>query len=312
VRDPGRMTSSSSAFRPRDVVLLLLLALIWGNSFLFIKLAVASLPPLWIVAIRMTLGGVFLVVVAVALRRDLSLGPGMLSDLGLIGIIGTGLPWLGQAWAQQFLESGLTAMLNSFTPVATLIVAVLAKQERLYRNRVLGLVVAMAGTLMIVRGEVHAGRSTAALATAVLATVGYAIGAVLTRARISGRVPALPASAIQLCLGALVLLPVAWGTSGPPRASLAPEVLGALLALGVLGTGVAFVIYFSLVQSVGATNASMVTYLVPFVGITAGVLVRGERFAPNVFAGGALLITGVWLAQRRPRGLEAQQSVTRT
>lgn len=279
-------------------MLLVLLALTWGNSFLFIKIAVAVLPPLWVVTIRMVIGGGLLALMAVASRSKLPADRETLGALAFVGLAGAALPWAGQAWAQQFLDSGLVSVLNSCTPVITLAFAVLAGQERLHRNRVLGLAIAVAGTLVVIRGEVGAGRSLVALLAAVLSTAGYALSAVYTRARITGRVQNLPAAAAQLCFGALSLGPFAWILHGAPSTHLAPVVLGALLALGFLGTGLAFLAYFTLIERVGATNTSMVTYLAPVVGLASGSVFRGEHLGANVLVGAAALVFGVWLAQR--------------
>lgn len=291
---------STSSFRLRDALLFAALALTWGNSFLLIKIAVASVPPLWVVAFRMTAGGLLLLLVTLALGRAVPRDGPTVGVLGFLGTVGAALPWSGQAWAQRFLDSGLVAVLNSFTPVTTLIIALAVGQERLYRNRVLGLGTAIAGTLVVIGGEIGSGRSVMALVVAVLATTGYGLSSVVTRARISGRVAPLPASAVQLTLGAIVLLPIAWMETGPLPSHLPAMAVGAMLTLGLLGTGVAFIIYNTLIENVGATNASMVTYLIPVVGLVSGTLVRGERFGGNVLAGAAALVGGVWLAQRTP------------
>jgi drug/metabolite transporter (DMT)-like permease len=300
------MSSAVSAFRPRDVAMLLVLALMWGNSFLFIKIAVSAVPPPWIVATRMIIGALLLFTLALSSKERAPRELPAHLNLAVIGVLGAALPWLGQAWAQQFLDSGLTAVLNASTPVATLILAVLWKQERLHMNRVLGLGLAVLGTLIVVGVEVRSGRSTPALVVALLSTFGYALGAVMARARISGRMPTIWAAALQLGWGVVVLGPIAWTLEGPPPTSLPPEVAGALLALGLLGTGIAFQLYFTLLHSVGATNTSMVTYVVPIVGLISGAVVRGERFGANVFVGAAAMIGGVWLAQRAPRPTVAQ------
>lgn len=294
------VTPASSAFRPRDVVLLVSLALLWGNSFLFIKIAVAAVPPPWIVTLRMTLGACLLFAIAAFRRSSGRLDRQALWNLALIGALGGALPWLGQAWAQQYLDSGLVAVLNACTPVTTLLLAVSFRQERLYRNRVLGLSLAVLGSLVVVGGEVGAGRSPLALLVAVLSTTGYALGGVLTRARVTGRVSNLHAAAAQLALGAVFLAPLAFAVRGAPPFPLEPKVAGALLALGLFGTGLAFLIYFSLIENVGATNASMVTYVVPIIGLMSGAVFRGERFGANVFVGAAGLILGIWLSQRQP------------
>lgn len=294
------MTSATSSFRARDAALLVLLSLLWGNSFLFIKLAVAAIAPLWIVAGRMTIGGVLLLVIVAALRQRVPRDAPTIAVVAFIGIVGSALPWVGQAWAQQFLDSGLLAVLNSCTPVATLVMAVLAGQEKMYRNRVVGLALAIVGTLIVIGGEIGSGRSIVALLVAVLATTGYGFASVATRARVSGRIASIPAAAIQLCGGALVLGPIAWTVEGPFRVPESPVPALSLLALGLLGTGIAFIIYMTLIQNVGATNTSMVTYLVPIVGLSSGTVIRGERFGVNVFAGALALICGVWLSQRQP------------
>jgi drug/metabolite transporter (DMT)-like permease len=295
------MSSAVSAFRPRDAALLVVLALMWGNSFLFIKIAVAAVPPPWIVTLRMIIGGSLLLVLAL---RSPERAPRDLTswwNLAVTGLVGAALPWVGQAWAQQFLDSGLMAVLNACTPIATLVMAVLAGQERLHTNRMIGLALAVLGTLTVVGVQVRAGSSTPALVIAVLATAGYAFGAVLARARITGRMSSLWAASIQLACSSVVLGPIAWALEGPPPTTVPPVVAGALLLLGVFGTGIAFQIYFTLLHNVGATNTSMVTYLVPIVGLLSGALFRGERFGAHVFVGAAAMIGGVWLAQRAPR-----------
>jgi drug/metabolite transporter (DMT)-like permease len=295
-----------SAFSPRDAALFGLLALFWGHSFLFIKIAVASVPPAWIVAARMALGGLLLLLVGVLRGERMPRERETLTKITIVALTGSALPWVGQAWAQRYLDSGLLAVLNACTPLVTLAMAVLSGQEALARNRVIGLLIAITGTLIVLGGEVGSGRSVAALLVAVLATIGYAFAGVYTRAHISGRVAALPAAALQLLIGALVLIPIASALHGPPPTALPPLVVVALLALGLLGTGISFLIFFTLIGRVGATNTAMVTYLIPIVAMTAGAVYLGERFGPNVFVGALALVGGVWFAQRtEPRNARA-------
>lgn len=298
----------SSTFTPRDVGLLVLLALMWGNSFLFVKTAVASIPPGWIVAGRLTVGSALLVAICLARGKALPRTWQTWLLLGAISVVGTGLPWFAHAWAQQALDSGLTAVLNATTPAATLLLALAFGIERLHTMRMVGLGVAIAGSLIVIGGEVSGGGPVLSLIVAVLAPFGYGLGSVLTRRYVTGRITALPAAATQLAGAAVVLNLLALGVEGPPPGvgSLEPIPALALLGLGVFGTGLAYIIYFTLIERVGATNASMVTYLVPIVGLIAGSLVRGEQFGPNVFIGAAVLIVGVYLAQRRPAGVPTE------
>lgn len=305
-RPAGRLSgvhqTQRSSFSPRDAGLLVLLALLWGNSFLFIKIAVAEVPPGWVVAGRLTIGGLLLIGIVAVRRQRIPRDGRTLLALAVIGIAGTAAGWFGQAWAQQSLDSGLVAVLNATTPVATLILAIIAGIERLHVARVIGLAVAIVGSVVVIGGEISAGGPVVPLIVAAVAPFAYALGSVVTRREISGKIATLPAVAAQLTAGAVVMTVLSLGVEGTPPhpadLSLGPAI--ALLALGLLGTGIAFIIYFTLIARVGATNASMVTYLVPIVGLVAGAVVRGERFGPNVFLGAAILIVGVYVAQRQP------------
>jgi drug/metabolite transporter (DMT)-like permease len=296
-----RPAGSASTFTPRDAGLLLILSLLWGNSFLFIKTAVAEIPPGWVVAGRLTIGAVLIGAIVAVRRLPLPRERRILLALAVVGVLGTAAGWYAQAWAQRSLDSGLVAVLNATTPVATLLLALLAGIERLHPARVIGLAVAITGSIVVIGGEVSAGGPLVALVVAAVAPLAYGLGGVVTRREVSGRVATFVA--VQLGVGALVMTGISPVVDGLPPAptslSLWPAL--ALLALGLLCTGTAFIINFELIASVGATNASMVTYLVPIVGLASGALVRGERFGANVFVGAAVLILGVYIAQRRPR-----------
>lgn len=300
-----------SAFRARDALLLVLLALVWGHSFVFIKLIVGVLAPLWIVVSRMLLGGALLLVLALVRGDAFPRDRPTLVRLAMLGILGSALPWAGQAWAQRFLDSGLVAVLNACTPLATLGLAVISKQEQLERHRVVGIGIAIVGTLTVIGGELGSGRSALALVMSVSATVGYAYAAVFTRKHVSGRIANMPAAALQLLFAGAFMVPLASLAHGAPPTRLPLLAILALLALGLLGTGLAFLIYFTLLGRVGATNTSMVTYLVPMVALAAGAVYRGERFGPSVVVGACALVFGVWLAQQR-RGSTALERTFRS
>lgn len=292
---------SRSAFTPADALLFGILALFWGNSFLFVKIAVPFVPPPWIVAIRILIGSVLLLALVVTRRQALPRAPRRIAALFAIGFVGTAFPWTAQSWAQQYIDSGLMAVLNATTPAATLLIAVVAGQERLHTRRLGGLGIAIIGTVVVIGGEVSAGGALPALLVGAGAPVGYALGTVLAREWVSGRVRPLPAATVQLGTAALAMLPLAAVSTGAPAPDGLPvQAALALLALGVLGTGVAFLLYFTLIERVGATNAAMVTYVVPLVGLAAGALILSERFGRNVLVGAVVLIAGVYLAQREP------------
>lgn len=289
---PGR-------YGPRETLTLLALSTMWGLSFLFIELALDGLGPLWIVAGRTLIGGVVLLTVLRLRRRSLPVGWSAWRHLFVLGMVNNAVPWTGVAWAQQSLPSGLTALLMALVPTSTLLVSAAIGLERLTRLRIVGLLVALGGVGLIVGGDVDQPVRVPAVAVVVVATVLYAAGAVYAKRHVSGTLPPLALATGQVLAAGTVTLPVALLVDGlPGRAGLAVPVLGAVAALGVFGTGLAFLLFYVLIERVGATNATMTTYLIPLVAVVAGALFLGERLGLVALGGGALIGVGIWLSQR--------------
>lgn len=289
-----------SSFSPADAGILLLLASMWGFSFLFIKVGVAEVSPLWVVASRTTVASLILLVVLRIRGRRLPRSLGVWINLLVLAAASNILPWAIVAWAEQFIPSGVAAVLNSLTPLVTLAVAALIGLERMTGTKVAGLVIALVGTALIVSGELTiAGRAVPALAV-VGATLFYAIGAVYAKRFVSGTEPPLVIATGQVVVASVVSVPIAWAVGPTPVwTELSLAAVGSLVALGALGTGIAFLLFYMLIERVGATNATMVTYLIPVVGLVAGWAILGEEFGPHVLVGAAVIVTGIWLAQRR-------------
>jgi drug/metabolite transporter (DMT)-like permease len=292
--------SARSSFSPSDAGLLLLLASMWGFSFLFIKVGVGEVSPLWVVASRTVVASVVLLVILRVRGRRLPRQVLTWLNLLVLAAASNILPWAVVAWAEQFIPSGIAAVLNSLTPLVTLAVAALIGLERMTGTKIAGLVIAFGGTAIIVSGELtFAGRAIPSLAV-VGATLFYAIGAVYAKRYVSGTEPPLVIATGQVVVAAIVSVPIAWAVGPTPVwADLSLAAVGSLLALGTLGTGLAFLLFYMLIERVGATNATMVTYLIPVVGLVAGWAILGERFGPHVLIGAAVIIVGIWLAQRR-------------
>jgi drug/metabolite transporter (DMT)-like permease len=280
-------------------VLLLALSAMWGLSFLFIEFALAGLTPLWIVTARTLTGGIVLLVILRLRRRRLPRGWTVWRHLLVLGSVNNALPWAGVAWAQQELPSGLTALLMALVPTSTLLVAAAIGLERLTRVRVVGLLLALGGVGLIVAGDLDQPGRVLAVVTVVAATVLYAIGAVYAKRHVSGTLPPLALATGQVIAAATVTTPIALAVDGLPGSeALEASVLGAVLALGVFGTGLAFLVFYVLIERVGATNATMTTYLIPLVAVVAGAVVLDERLGFSALAGGALIGIGIWLSQR--------------
>ena len=306
-RSRHRSAPSAAGFAPADLVLLVALSSMWGLSSLFIELALRELGPLWIGTGRTAIGGLLLLSV-VLVRGGLPRGRGLWLRLLTLGVINNALPWTAVAWAQQRLPSGLTGLLMAIVPTTTLLVAAAVGLERITPRRLLGLLLAMSGVAVIVGGDVEQPGRVVAVLVVVLATVGYATGAVFAKSQLSGLAPPLTIATGQVLSAAAVTLPVAWVVEGAPDLrGLAPTTVAAMALLGAFGTGLAFLVFYALIARVGATNATLTSYLIPIVAVAAGVWLLEERLGVSAMAGGGLILLGIWLAQhvsapRGPRG----------
>lgn len=293
-------TPTTRSFGPPETALLLTLGVMWGCSFLFIELALRGLTPLWIVVGRTLVGGLVLLLVLRVRGLRLPRSRRMWRHLVVLAAMTNAVPWGAVAWAQQSLPSGLAALLMAIVPTSTLVVAVAARQERFTAARVTGLLVALGGVALIVATDLGDTGRLVAIAAVVVATLLYAGGAVYAKSYVSGEHPALVIASGQVLSAFALTLPAALLFEPFPTGdALSGDVVGAVLALGTFGTGAAFLVFYVLIARVGATNATMVTYLIPIVAVIAGAVVLHERLEPTALAGGALIGVGIWLAQRR-------------
>lgn len=280
--------------------MLLALSSMWGLSFLFVELALRDLGPLWIVAGRTGVGGVVLVVLVHLRGRRLPSSRRLWGHLAVLGVVNNAVPWTALAWAQQSLPSGLTALLMAIVPTSTLLVSAVVGLERITSRRLVGLLLALAGVAAIVAEDLEQPGRVVAVLVVVLATVFYASGAVYAKTFVSGKLPPMVLSAGQVLSAAAFIIPVALVFDGtrPVPSELVPTTWIAIGLLGAFGTGFAFLLFYVLIERVGATNATMTTYLIPLVAIVAGAIALDERLGVPAAVGGLLIVTGIWLAQR--------------
>lgn len=290
---------SGSSFTAVDVALFALLAGAWGLSFLFIKVSVEALSPLYVVAGRTTIGGAVLYAILRARGRRLPRGRTTWAHLLVLATIGNALPWGLVAWAQQTVPSGLASVVNSLVPASTLAVGAAVGVESLTLRRVVGLGLAIGGTVIVVQGELAAPERLLGLVIIALATVMYGAATVYAKRYMSGRHRPLAIAAGQVILAGALSLPVAAIVGPTPVWSdLGVSVIASITVLGAVGTGLAFLLYYSLIDRVGPTNTTMVTYVMPVIGLAAGALLLDETFGAHVLLGGVVIIAGIWLAQR--------------
>jgi drug/metabolite transporter (DMT)-like permease len=287
-----------------ELALLLLLASLWGASYTFIKLGVATIPPISLIAARTAIAGLLLLVImrarGIRLPKDAATWRRFLFQACLNSVI----PWTLIAWAERFLDAGLSTILNSTSPIFTFFLTVaITGREALSARKLLGVLAGMAGICLIVGVQAlnGLGEQLAAQLVVVVATACYAGGAIFSRG-FKGLDPMAPAAGSLIC-GAAILIPVSLVVDRPW--SLAPSMssLLALLALAVFSTAFAFVIYFRLIQTLGSVGTTAQAYLRVPIGVALGVVFLGESLSSTAWIGLACVVTGVaamTIPSRRP------------
>jgi drug/metabolite transporter (DMT)-like permease len=270
------------------------LAALWGASYLFIKVALDDLSPVALVFVRTALGAI--VLAPVALRRGaFAAARAHLGTLAFIAVVQIAGPFLLIAAGEQAIPSSLAGILVASAPIWTAILAAaFVPEERLPRLGLAGVAVGIAGVALLL--GVDLGGSGSALLgglAVVLASLGYAIGGFLVKHRLAGVTP-LGMSAAVMAASAVFLLPPALLTAPDAAPGLGPA--AAVAVLGVLGTGIAFVIFYGLIASIGPARAFLVTYIAPGFAIAYGALLLSEQVTVATLAGLALILSGSWLA----------------
>jgi drug/metabolite transporter (DMT)-like permease len=279
-----------------DYARLALLAAIWGGAFVFLRVAAPVLGPAWTAEFRVLLGGLALLAWFRLSGVDAGLRPHARSYL-LIGTVNIAVPFALYAYAAMYAPASLLSIVNSTAPIFGLAWSAAFGDERVTLRKAAGLGVGIAGVALIVRfpaGEL-APQLGWALAAALAACCAYGVTGVLMKRFSGGASPRAMAVGNQLA-AALVLLPLL--PVLPPLATPTPLVIANLVALAVLASGVAFLLYFRLIADVGATRALTVTYLIPLFGVLWGWLFLGETLPAAALAGGALILAGTALVTR--------------
>ncbi|MDE1570496.1 DMT family transporter [Aquabacter sp. P-9] len=288
----------------RDPALLLLLSTLWGASYSFIRVGVETIPPVTLIAARTLIACGLLALVVVVVARGLSWprNRGFWRNCAMQALLNSVVPFTLIAWAEQSIEAGLATILNATSPVfAFLITACLTRHEAVGGRKLLGVAAGLAGTFLIVGVDALSGLGRDVLAQlAVVAASACYGGAAVWGRRFAGVDPLLPAAGSLLC-GAVVLVPLSLFLDRPWTLSPSPASLGALLALAVASTALAFVLYFHLVQRLGAVGTTAQAYLRVPIGVAIGVLALGERLSATAFVGLGLILVGV-VAMTTPAG----------
>ncbi|PWC31356.1 EamA family transporter [Azospirillum sp. TSO35-2] len=276
-----------------ELALLLALATLWGASYSFIKLGVATIPPLTLIAARTLIaGGILLLVIrwrGLALPRDRAIWRRFLIQ----AVLNSVAPFTLIAWAERSVDAGTAAILNATTPIfAFLMTSLVTRHEALTVRKGVGVLAGIGGTILVIGPQALAGGGDLLAQCAILAaTVCYAGAAIFGRV-FKGLDPIMPAAGSLLC-GAVVLLPLSLLVDAPWTLAPSGSSVLALLGLSVFSTALAFTLYFRLVHTIGSVGTTAQAYLRVPIGVGIGALALGESLGLNAWAGCGCVIVGV-------------------
>lgn len=280
----------------REWTLLLGLSILWGGSFFFVGVAVQELPPLTIVALRVGLAAVGLWVIALLLGLTPPRAPRVWLAFLCMGTINNVIPFSLIVWGQTQIASGLASILNATTPLFTVVVATcLLSDERATPLKLVGVITGFCGVVVMIGLPASAQPAPWLPQLAILAAaLSYAFGGVYGRRFKTLGVHPILTAAGQVTASGLIMLPLAFWLEGPGAlAAAGPGTWGAILGLALFSTSLAYIIYFRLLATAGATNLLLVTLLVPASAILLGVLFLNEALSVTQFAGLGLIALGL-------------------
>lgn len=282
----------------KNFLLLVLLASLWGPSFLFIKVAVEEIPPLTMVLGRVATGAlVLLFLLRLQGSRLPKWGP-VWKHIAVVALIHNAIPFVLFSWGEQYIDSALAAILNGTVPFFTIILAhFFAQNDRITPVKLVGILVGFAGMVLLALPSFGDGLQATSwgMLAVTAASFLYGVAIVYTRNNLRGLQP-LAAPTGQMIIASLYMLPLSLLIDRPyllPMPSLAA--LGSMLALGVLGTAAAFTVYYKLLERASASYVSMTTYIIPVFGVILGAIVLKEAITWERVAGCALILVGVMI-----------------
>jgi drug/metabolite transporter (DMT)-like permease len=270
------------------------LALIWGASFMFIKVGVRELAPATLVLGRLGLAALTLAVIVplvVGGRETVGELRANAGWLVVVALINTAIPFWLLSWGETRIDSGLASIIQASVPIFVAVISLgFFREVRVTGARLAGTAIGFVGVALLVSAQPH-GKVLGALAVVGMA-FGYAVGGLLM-ARHLGSVRPLVIALASTSVSALVLAP--FGIAQAPHHTPGWKTIGAVVALGVPGTAFAYLLFFGLIVGAGASYASLVTYLIPPIALAYGAVFLGERFGATAFGGLALILGGVAL-----------------
>lgn len=285
----------------RALPVMLALGCTWGASFLFIKLVVDETGPLEVVLGRLLFGTIAVAGYVLVTRHPMKLSLTVLAQVSVLALFANLIPFGLIAWGQEHITSGTAAILNSTVPIFTAAIAAAVLDEEYFtRSRLGGLVLGVLGVAVLTGdGALDLTDSSVLGEIAIVgAALCYGGGAVLSRQLLRAQDP-VNLAMIQLSLGTVYAVPLLLvGTGGAPDFNVSLEAWGAIVALGIGGTGLGYIAFLWLIETLGSVRASLVTYIVPVVAVILGWVVLDESIGVNTIVGGVLIVGGVAVVMR--------------
>lgn len=286
---------------PIEWLVFLALGAAWGSSYLFIKIGVETLTPFTLVAGRLAIGAGVLALVMRFTRQPLPRQQSVYWHLGVVALLGIVIPFSLISWGEQTIDSGLAAILNGTVPLFAIVLAALVlADEPMTVNRLAGLVVGFAGVVLLTAPGLRDGfgGSLPGQLALIAASISYGAAGVYARRTVRG-VPALTSAFLEVGIAFVITLVLAAVFGGPWATRVDGGTVLSVAWLGLIGSGLAFLAFFYLLDRWGATRTALVAYLLPVVGIVLGVLVLQESVTLPMLGGTALIIGGIALANSR-------------
>lgn len=277
--------------------MLVALSVLWGGSFFFIGVAVKELPPFTIVTLRVGLAAIALLLVCRIMGLKLPREGRIWRAFFAMGILNNIIPFCLIVWGQTHIASGVASILNATTPLFTVIVAhLLTTDEKLSGNKLAGVLIGFVGVATMIGPSALSGSGTALWGQLAIlgAATSYAFAGIFGRRfKAMGVAPLMTATG-QISSSTLMLIPVALIIDQPWTLAMpSPATWGALLGIALLSTALAYLLFFRILSTAGATNLALVTFLIPVSAILLGSLVLGERLEPKHFIGMAMIAAGL-------------------
>lgn len=294
----------------RDWAMLLLLSFLWGGSFFFISVAVSELPPFTLVTMRVGLAAVTLWLVLLVSGYPIPKSPEVWRAFVMMGLLGNALPFSLIAWGQTHIGAGLASIINATTPIFTILIAgAFLSDEHITPRKMLGVTAGLAGVIALIGPSalLELGTNTMAQLAVIGAAVSYSCATVFGRRFKAMGISPLDTAVGQVTASTIILLPVVWFIDKPLQlANPSLQVWLAILALAIFSTAFAYILFFRILSSSGATNVVLVTFLAPVTASLLGWLMLDEQLQAKHFIGmgciglGLAIIDGrLWARLRR-------------